>query len=132
MGETKETPNLGGPSYLVICLFSTKVIVILPQLGMIRLLWEAYEDSTSYAASRTPNLVGLGQGLRIYITHVLLQEANDGVTGSFFETLPFERLPVFLEVGLTGSQAEVISGTKSILGVKHTGLSGCICRHLAP
>lgn len=34
MGETKETPNLGGPSYLAICLFSAKVIVVLPQLGM--------------------------------------------------------------------------------------------------
>lgn len=34
MGETKETPNLGGPSYLVICLLSAKVIVVLPQLGM--------------------------------------------------------------------------------------------------
>lgn len=34
MGETKETPNLGGPSYLVIYLLSAKVIVVLPQLGM--------------------------------------------------------------------------------------------------
>lgn len=79
-----------------------------------------------------PNLVGLGRGLRIYITHVLPQEANDGITGSFFEALSLERFPVFLEVGLKGSRDEVISRTKSILGVKHTGFSGCICRHPAP
>lgn len=45
--------------------------------------------------------------------------------------MPLEGLPVFLEVGPKGSQVEVICGTKSVLGIKHTGFSGYICHHPA-
>lgn len=62
--------------------------------------------------------------------HSLRHTANIPRRGTSSRSVP-TTLPIFLEVGLRGSQVEVISGTKSVLRAKYTGFLGSISHHLA-